>query len=243
MSGLLDTQTGLSSPFASRDVQSQFASLEEARHDAIKVYYGSLTRRTLVCVLVALLFLAIMGYNAVGARGIAMAGEIKTAGTVIMCICAAALAYVVYEYRRKQHVFILKDSFAIERRFRFDIELIRWTDVARLYCVDRTTETKVSVYFIPVATSKAHRGKLRIVLVDGRQIVLTNRVRDFSAMAAQFALRTMAAQLAPAVAFLLDGGTLDFDKFGLTSEGIIHRRKLLPWSDIDRISLNRRGTL
>jgi hypothetical protein len=243
MSGLLDTETVTSSPFPSRDVQSQFTSLEEARHDAIKVFYGSLTRRTLVSVLVALCFLAIMGTSAAGARGIAMAGEIKTAGTVILCICAAVLAYVVYEYRRKQHVFILKDSFAIERRFRFDIELVRWTDVAKLYCVDRTTETKVSVYFIPVATSKAHRGKLRIVLVDGRQIVLTNRVRDFSAMAAQFVLRTMAAQLAPAVAFLLDGGRLDFEKFGLTSEGLIYKRNLLPWSDIERISLNRRGTL
>ena len=162
---------------------------------------------------------------------------------VILCICAAVLAYAIYEYRRKQHIFILEDSFAIERRFRFDVELIRWADVARLYCVDRITETKVSVYFIPVATSRAHRGKLRIVLVDGREIVLTNRVRDFSAMAAQFVLRTMAAQLAPPVAFLLDGGTLDFEKFGLTSEGLIYRRKLLPWSDIERISLDRRGTL
>jgi hypothetical protein len=243
MTGLRDTATGPSSPFAAREVRSEFTSLEEARQEAVKVFHGSLTRRTLVTVVVALLFLAIMGYNAVGAHGIAMAGEIKTAGAVILCLCAAALAYVVYEYRRKQHIFILKDSFAIERRFRFDVELIRWTDVARLYCVDRITETKVSVYFIPVATSRAHRAKLRIVLMDGRQIVLTNRVRDFSALAAQFVLRTMAAQLAPAVAFLLDGGTLDFDKFSLTSEGLIHRRTLLPWSDIERISLNRRGTL
>jgi hypothetical protein len=243
MAGLVETETGPSSPFASREVQSQFTSLEEARHDAVHVYYGSLTRRTLVTVVVALLFLFIMGYNALGARGIAMAGEIKTAGTVILCICAAILAYVVYEYRRKQHVFILKDSFAVERRFRFDVELIRWADVARLYRIDRTTETKVSVYFIPVATSKHHRGKLRIVLVDGREIVLTNRVRDFSAMAMQFACRTLAAQLKPAVSFLLDGGTLDFDKFALKSDGLVLKGNLLAWSDIDRISLNRRGTL
>jgi hypothetical protein len=172
-----------------------------------------------------------------------MAGEIKVAGTVILCICAAVLAYTIYEYRRKHHVFVLEDSFALERRFRFDVELIRWTDVARLYRIDRTTETKVSVYFIPVATSKAHRGKLRIVLVDGRQFVLTNRIRDFSAMAAQFASRTVAAQLRPAIAFLTDGGTLDFDKFGLTSEGLVYRRDLLAWDDIQRISLNSRGTL
>jgi hypothetical protein len=243
MAELLETRTTAASPFASREVQSRFTSLEEARHDAIKVYYGSLTGRTLICVLVALFFLSIMGSSAVNARGIAMAGEIRTAGTVILCICAAALAYVVYEYRRKQHVFIFEDSFALERRFRFDVELISWTDVARLYRIDRTTETKVSVYFVPVATSKVHRGKLRIVLVDGRQIVITNRVRDFSAMAMQFACRTMAAQLRPAVAFVIGSGMLDFDKFGLTSEGVVHRRSLLPWSDIERISLNRRGTL
>ena len=81
------------------------------------------------------------------------------------------------------------------------------------------------------------------MLVDGRQIVLTNRVREFSAMATQFALRTQAAQLAPCTAFLIDGGTLDFDKFGLTGEGLVYKRKLLPWSDIQRISMNRRGTL
>ena len=77
-----------------------------------------MTRRTLVSVLVALFFLSIMGTSAAGARGIAMAGEVKTAGIAILCICGAVLAYAIYEYRRKQHVFVLEDSFAIERRFR-----------------------------------------------------------------------------------------------------------------------------
>jgi hypothetical protein len=240
---LLEREAGAASPFAKREVQSRFTSLEEAGQDAVKVYYGSLTKRTLVSVCGAVFFLSIMGYNALFAGGIAMAGEVRAGGIAVLCICAAALAYVVYEYRRKQHVFVLEDSFAVERRFRFDVELVRWADVAKLYCLDRTTETKVSVYFIPVAKSRMHRAKLRIVLVDGREIVLTNRVRDFSAMATQFALRTMAAQLKPAIAFLIDGGRLDFEKFGLTSEGLVHKRELLAWSDIERISLNRRGIL
>ena len=243
MTGLLETGTDASSPFASRVMQSRFISLEEAERDAIQVYYGSLTKRTLVNALVVLFFLFIMGYSAVNARAIAMATEFKVAGTVLLSICVAGLAYVVYEYRRKQRVFILEDSFAVERRFSFDVELMRWTDVAKLYCLDRTTETNVHIYFVPVASSKAHQGKLRIVLVDGREIVITNRVRDFSAMATQFVGRTMAAQLAPCTTFLIDGGTLDFDKFGLTSEGLVYKRKLLGWSDIQRISLNRRGTL
>jgi hypothetical protein len=70
------------------------------------------------------------------------------------------------------------------------LELARWTDVAKLYLLDRTTETKFYVYFVPVTSSTHHHGKLRIVLVDGREVVLTNRVRDFSAMATQFVLRT-----------------------------------------------------
>ena len=144
MTGLLETRNNASSPFASRVVQSPF-SLEEAERDAIQVYYGSLTKRTLVSALVALFFLFIMGYSAVNARAIAMATEFKVAGTVLLSICAAGLAYVIYEYRRKQRVFILEDSFAVERRFSFEVELIRWTDVAKLYCLDRTTETKLSL--------------------------------------------------------------------------------------------------
>jgi hypothetical protein len=108
-------------------------------------------------------------------------------GTVVLSICAVGLAYVIYEYRRKQRVFIFEDSFAVERRFSFDVEYMRWTDVAKLYFLDRTTETNIRIYFVRVASSKAHRGKVRIVLVDGREIVITNRVRDFSAMATQFA--------------------------------------------------------
>ena len=243
MAGMLERETGAASLFDGREVQSRFTSLEEARSEAVHVYYGSLTRRSLASAIVGLFFLAMMGYNALDARGVAMMGEIKTAGAVILCVCAAGLAYFVYEYRRKQHVFVLADSFAVERRFRFDVELVRWTDVARLYLLDRTTATKVSICFVPVTVAKHHRGKLRLVLVDGREIVLSNRVRDFSAMAAQFAVRTMAAQLAPAVSYLIDGGTLDFDKFGLCGEGLVYKRELLAWSDIERISLDRRGVL
>lgn len=242
MTGVLTKDTDASSPLASRVVQSQFISLEEAERDAIQVYYGSLTTRSLVSALVALCFVFIMGYSAVHARGFA-ATDFHVGGALVLLACAVGLAYVIYDYRSKQRVFILEDSFALERRFRLDVELIRWTDVARLYCLDRITETKVHVYFIPVTTSKVHQGKLRIVLVDGRELVITNRVREFSAMAAQFVGRTTAAQLAPCARFLIEGGTLDFDKFGLTSEGLVYKRKLLPWSDIQRISLNQRGTV
>ena len=243
MTGLLELQNDLSSPFASRVVQSRFISLQEAERDAIQVYYGSLTKRTLISALVGLFFLFVMGYGAVNAHGIAKATEFNVAGTVLLSICAVGLAYVLYEYRRKQHVFILEDSFALERRFSLDVELIRWTDVAKLYCFDRTTETKFRIYFVPVASSKVHHGKVKIVLVDGREFVITNRVRDFSAMARQFAFRALAAQLAPCTTYLIGGGTLNFDKFALTREGLVYKRKLLCWNDIQRISLDWRGTL
>jgi hypothetical protein len=49
--------------------------------------------------------------------------------------------------------------------------------------------------------------------------------------------------LALSTAFLIDGGQLEFDKFGLTGEGLVYKSKLLAWNDIQRISLDRRGTL
>ena len=243
MPGMLETGIDASSPFASRVVQSRFISLEEAERGAIQVYYGSLTKRTLISALVALFFLFIMGYGAVNARSIAMATRFNVAGTILLSICSLGLAYVVYDYRRKQRVFILEDSFALERWFSLDVELIRWTDVAKLYSLDRMTQTNFHIYFVPVASSKVHHGKLRIVLVDGREIVITNRVRDFSAITRQFVLRTKAAQLESRVTFMIDGGTLNFDKFGLTSGGLIYKRKLLSWNDIQQISLTRSGTL
>jgi hypothetical protein len=238
MTALLEARTEASSPFTSRVVQSQFISLEEAERDAVQVYYASLTKRSFVSALMGLFFLFIMGQSAVHAA------DSKVAGTVLLSLCAVGLAYVVYEFRRKQRVFVLEDAFAVEKRFGFEVELIHWTDVAKLYCLDRTTETKLYIYyFIPVTSTRNHRGKLRIALVDGREVVITNRVRDFSAMATQFVLRTKAAQLRPCVTFLMDGGTLDFDKFGLTSQGLVYKRKLLDWSDIQNISLDRRGNL
>jgi hypothetical protein len=81
------------------------------------------------------------------------------------------------------------------------------------------------------------------VLADGRQVILTNRVRNFSDMASQVIGQTKAAQLIPYSTFIIDGGTLDFDKFGLAHDGLVHKGKLIPWSDFKRISLNRRGTL
>jgi hypothetical protein len=244
MTGLLRIETDSSFPIVARVVQSQFVALEDAEREAIQIYYRSLTKQTLVRTLVTLFLLFVMGYSAVNARAIAMAAEFKEVGTVLLAICAAGLAYTVYEFRRKQRIFILEDSFAVEWRFSSEVELIRWTDVAKLYCLDRTTETKFYIfYFVPVASSKVHHGKLRIVLADDREIVITNRVRDFSAMAAQFALRTKAAQLAPCTTCLIDGGTLDFDKFGLTIEGLVYKGKLLGWNDIQHISLDRRGTL
>lgn len=241
MIGVAETETSLSSPFASRAVQSQTISLEEAQRDAIQIYYGSLTNQIFISAFVAAFFLFIMGYAVLSTR--AGAANHKVMAAVGLSVCAAGFALVIFEYRRKQRVFILRDSFALERRFSFDVELIPWRDVAKLYALDRTTETKVSVYFIPVATNKFHEGTLRIVLVDGREITLTNRVRDFSAMATQFVLRTHAAQLAPCTQFVMDGGRLDFDKFRLTSEGLVYKHKLHGWNEIQSISLDHRGTL
>src|SRR5262245_4196887 len=123
MTGLLQTRNDALSPFAARAVQSRFISLEEAERDAIQVYYGSLTKRALVNALVALFFLFMMGYSAVNARAIAKATEFQVGGAVVLSICAAGLAYVVYDYRKKQRVFILEDSFAVERRLNSEVEL------------------------------------------------------------------------------------------------------------------------
>jgi hypothetical protein len=243
MSAPLETGIQLSSPLASRTIQPELVSLAEAQRDAVAVFYGSLTRKSLTSALVAFALLAIIGYTAASARPGAITTESRVAGAVILAACVAGVAYVLYDFRRKQRIFILEDSFAIERWFGFEVELIRWTDVARLYCLDRTTEIKHSIYFIPVATTKVHHAKLRVVLVDGRTITLNNRVREFTAMAAQFVVRTREAQLEPCTRFLVDGGMLDFEKFGLTRNGLIHKGKLLEWTDIQRISLNKSGTL
>jgi len=49
--------------------------------------------------------------------------------------------------------------------------------------------------------------------------------------------------LAPCTNFLIDGGVLEFDKFGLKSDGLVYKGKQLDWGDIQRISLDRAGTL
>jgi len=167
------------------------------------------------------------------------------AGAGLLLISATGIAYIVYELRRKQRVFILEDSFAIERRFSSEVEAVKWTDVAKVYCLDRTTRTRFYVLlFIPVGSSDRHQGRLRIELVDGRRLVITNRVREFSDMANQIISKTTAVQLAPSMQFVLEeGGTLDFDKFGLANKGLVYKGKLIDWSDIQGVSFSQRGSV
>ena len=244
MTDLLELPTAASSPSTQRVIQPRFVSVEEAERDSVKVYHGYRSKRKSAGDLVVLVFVFLMGYSLLIARGL-KATDDNVVGAVLMLIAAAGIAYVVYELSRKKRIFILEDALAIERRFSSEVELIQWTDVAKLYCVDRTTRTQFYVlYFIPVGHSDYHRGWVKINLVDGRKVAISNRVRDFSGMAHQIVCRTTAAQLMPCTQILIgEGGTLDFDKFGLSSEGLVYKGKLIGWSDIQRVSLSHRGAL
>jgi len=237
MTELLELGTAASSPLTHRVIQSRFASVDDAVGDSIKIYHGGCSKRMAGGALLALVVLFFAGYNLLHVHSMRGAG--------LMLIGATGIAYVVYELRRNKRVFILDDSFAMERRFRSEVELIKWTDVTKLYCLDRTTTTRFYVLgFIPVGSSNYHQGRLTIVLVDGRRLVITNRVRNFSDLANQFIFRTTAVQLKPCAQYVLqEGGTLDFDKFGLASNGLVHKGKLINWDDIQGVSLNQRNVL
>ena len=71
MNGQVVTGTDASSPCASRIIEPRYSSLEEVGRGSVQVYYGRLTKRTLLIALVFLFVLAIMGYNAFNARAIA----------------------------------------------------------------------------------------------------------------------------------------------------------------------------
>jgi hypothetical protein len=63
-------------------------------------------------------------------------------------------------------------------------------------------------------------------------------------MAGEFTRKLRLAQLVPYSTFVMDGGTLDFEKFGFTSEGLEFKGgKLLGWNDIERVSVNRQGRI
>src|SRR5262245_29182571 len=108
MPELMEMGTTLSSPFAFRVVQPRIVSLQEAENDAIQTYYGSLTWQTLFSGLVAMIFIAIMGYNAVNDHSVDNTLAHRVAGYLVLIGCAAGLAYVIYEYRRKQRILILE---------------------------------------------------------------------------------------------------------------------------------------
>ena len=244
MTDLLELGTAASSPFAQRVVQSRFVSVEEAERDSVKVYHASRSKRKSAGDLAILFVMFMVGYSLLINRT-PKGMDFNSFGAGLILTSAAGIAFVVYEHRRKKRVFILEDSLAIERRFSSEVELIKWTDVTKLYCVDRTTRTQFYVlFFIPMGHSDHHQGRIKLALVDGRQVVLTNRVRSFSDMANQIIARTTAVQLMPSAQFVLEGGgTLDFDKFGLSNNGLVFKGKLISWSEIQHVSLSRRGIL
>ena len=148
MTDLLEFGTAASSPMTQRVMQSRFVSVDDAEADSAKIYHGSFSKRKAAAALVALAVLFMIGSSTPKA----------VTGGGLMLLSAAGFAFVVYELRRKQRVFILDDSFAIERRFSSEVEQIKWTDVAKLYCLDRTTRTRFYVWFIPVGHSDRHQG-------------------------------------------------------------------------------------
>jgi hypothetical protein len=82
------------------------------------------------------------------------------------------------------------------------------------------------------------------LLADGRQVVITKNVYCFSELANQFLRNTTAAQLMPYTRYVLESdGTLDFEKFRLSKEGLTFKRKLISWEDVQRVSLTKRGAL
>ena len=244
MTDLLELPTAASSPLTQRVMQPRFVSVDEALRDSVKVYHGFYSKRKFAGDLVVLVLLFMAGYSLLINRT-PKGTDFNVTGAGLMLVSAAGIAYVVYELRRKKRIFILEDALAIERRFSSEVELIQWTDVAKLYCVDRTTRTQFYVlYFIPVGHSDYHRGWIKMTLGDGRQVAISNRVRDFSGMAQQIVCRTTAVQLMPCTQIVIEeGGTLDFDKFGLSNDGLVYKGKLIAWSDIQRVSLSHRGSL
>jgi hypothetical protein len=138
----------------------------------------------------------------------------------------------------------LDEEFGVERRLSQEVQLFKWADVAKVYCLDRTTTTRIYVSIIPVGTSRRHEGKLRIVLADGRQVVITKEVFGFSELANLILRSITAEQLMPYTRFVVEAsGTLDFDKFRLSKEGLTFKRKLIDWGDVQRVSLTKRGAL
>jgi len=244
MTELLELGTVASSPLTQRVMQPRFVSVDDALRDSVQVFHGRCSKRLAAGALLALILMFMTGFSLLSVHGIARATDFKLTGAGLMLVSVTGIAYVVYELMRNQRVFILEDSFGIERRFSSEVELVNWTDVTKLYCLDRTTRTQFYVLFIPVGGSNYHQGRLRIALADGRRLVITNRIRNFSDMANQFIFRTTSVQLMPCVQFVLEeGGTLDFEKFGLANDGLVYKGKLINWSDIQQASLSHRGVL
>jgi hypothetical protein len=218
--------------------------LDDAQQAAEIVYYGRTSRRKLIAVVVALFWLLMVASAVPGLAGPQERTRFRLARAVLMTIGVAGITAVGYEWRRKSRLFVFDDGFALQRLFTREVEVIAWTDVAKVYCLDKTRTTQCYVAFIPVASSTNHQGKLRILLVDGRQLVITNRFREFSELAYQFRARSAAVQLLPYAKFVMEaGGVLDFDKFRISAEGLTLKRKQIAWPEIQQVSLNRGGVV
>jgi hypothetical protein len=105
----------------------------------------------------------------------------------------------------------------------------RWDDIAFVW----QQITRMSVYFIPVATSYVYTVQHR----NGQKIKLTNGIRNIKALGEMMQSETFTRLMPLAVAAYNNGETLHFGKLTISQQGIGNSKEIVPWAQVKGVEV------
>jgi hypothetical protein len=130
---------------------------------------------------------------------------------------------------RDRMVVVFPDGCVSAERGRTDI--IRWQDVEAVY-----------QYFFDRYVNGMrveHKRMCTLRLSDGTERVFDEKLRDIELLVAEIHQRTTERLVPRLVVEVRAGRTVEFGKLAVGPQGIVHKKKVLPWSEVAGVSLER----
>lgn len=150
--------------------------------------------------------------------------------TIALLFIVAALILVLPPLLyRSWCVFVCSEGFLFKRGSRLDA--FRWDQVAAIW--QKVTRR----YYNGIYTGTRH--KYTVQHIDGTKVIFTDRFPDVEALGDVIAREVTNRQIPQMIAAYKAGQTLQFGPLSVNMQGVSNNRELLPWSQVQGISVDQ----
>ncbi|MBV9615825.1 MAG: hypothetical protein JO031_10260 [Ktedonobacteraceae bacterium] len=192
------------------------------------------TRMILVCGIISLLLwfgFAFLAYNMyTSPRNINDSNNVPIVigvGVMFLLIGLYCLLYPVLY--RSWHVYVYSEGFAFTKGSKVDA--FRWDQIDCMW--QAITRRYMNGIYMGTLYKYTVRG------MNGRQVVLNNRIADVGSLGAIISDMVTRVKLPQVLAAFRAGQTITFGRLSVSLQGVSNGKELVPWSQIKEIGVSR----